>query len=109
MRNNSYNRLTLDNGGSKLIKVDKGGGGLIRNHAVGNGDRTRLVHPPQYCYGGRACSFRRLAENIVATIKTNLLVRQNGEMKFAATCRNCTPAAHLYPISIAWFRRMSNV
>jgi hypothetical protein len=25
MRNNSYNWLTLDNGGSKYIKVDKGG------------------------------------------------------------------------------------
>jgi hypothetical protein len=37
-----------------------------------NGERTRL-----------ACSFRRLAENIVPTIQTNVLLRQNGETKFA--------------------------
>src|SRR5690242_1552092 len=57
MRNNSYDRLTPDNGESNRIKVDQGERGLIQNHAARNGDRTRL-----------ACSFRRLAENIVPTI-----------------------------------------
>jgi hypothetical protein len=51
-----------------------------------------------------ACSFRRLAENIVPTIHTNALVRQNGQMKFAARCRNDTPEARLYLISIAGLR-----